>query len=695
MCSKGHQNNQFVLFAKTLNLPKPCKSVFVRISASFYYELFMNGEFVNRGPVYGDPKWCGYDEFEHTFDQETNTIDISIIVHHCSGIKILSTLDAPLGLIADFRIGTKWFGTNESWRCIDLEMWKQNVPARNWALGYCEDYDANLEPLGWQEKVFAPGVISSWQNAVLVENADLIWSGYQARITPYLERKFIQPVAFKTFVAASKGAECIGDVSKYCDEEKLDQITDFNAFNIDALNKQISSANAVTFDLGKEYIGFYEFDIDAQEAVIVEISGAERLKNGRPFIAMRGDHYSVRYKTHQGRQKFKPFFWSGFRYLHLIIRGQASKIRINRIGCLSKGAPLNPRHSFKTEDKTLGRVFELCQHTLEICGQEHLIDCPTREQLQYWADAVFIAQSLWKGFQEESYLRWYLECFLHVPFKSDGQISSVYPGDHDGWTLLDYPLTPVMVGQRFYKANTGQFYKPVETFQKALKLKQWYDNNINKKGLLDPGFEVDEGRRLRNYIDHPGIGWFKFAHPGIDRKGISCPLNIFYCGFVQTLSEIAAHIQSPHYEQLKSQSEKLACTIKEEFLVHNFFHDAKDKGCLSDGTSWQTNSLAVYFDIVGGNEAASVMKHMLDGYDHLCRCTPLFHFYFLYALRKTGLEQEAFELIKREWALMLERGATTAWETFSGHEDESLCHPSATPPFLFLVEKVPVSHLKI
>ncbi len=76
---------------------------------------------------------------------------------------------------------------------------------------------------------------------------------------------------------------------------------------------------------------------------------------------------------------------------------------------------------------------------------------------------------------------------------------------------------------------------------------------------------------------------------------------------------------------------------------------------------------------------------MLAGYDRLCRCSPYFHFYFLPALRVAGLEGEAIALIKQEWGEMLERGATTAWESFAGDELDSLCHPWSTAPYLFLL----------
>lgn len=149
------------------------------------------------------------------------------------------------------------------------------------------------------------------------------------------------------------------------------------------------------------------------------------------------------------------------------------------------------------------------------------------------------------------------------------------------------------------------------------------------------------------------------------------------------LEQALCKSQAASFQQ---QADRLAQAIRTEYFDGAVFHDAKENGTLSEGTSWQTNALAVYFDVVTGPEATAVMRAMLERYDSVCRCSPYFHFYFLPALRKAGLVPEAVELIKREWNPMLERDATTTWEGFCGDEKDSLCHPWSTAPCLFFLE---------
>jgi hypothetical protein len=369
--------------------------------------------------------------------------------------------------------------------------------------------------------------------------------------------------------------------------------------------------------------------------------------------------------------------------LHLVVRGGAQDVTVHQVGCIERKVPLTLASTRYTLDAELARIFELCRYTLEIGVQEHLIDCPTREQAQYWGDAVFIAQSWWKGGGERSYLTWYLECFLHVPFDENGQISSVYPGNHT--VFPDYSLIP-LIGQRFYRENTGAFYRPQETFDKAMQLKRWYDDRLDAQGLVAFDFEEYKANNVINFIDHPGIGWHDFPHRGIDRHGVSCPLNLFYCGFLQILAEIAADLGVPEAQALQQQADALADTIRQVFFDSEVFYDAVNNRQLSDGTSWQTNALAVYFDVATGAEATAIMQAMLQRYDSVCRCSPYFHFFFLPALRKAGLEAEAVELIKREWKAMINAEATTTWEGFCGDDKDSRCHPWSTAPYLFLLE---------
>ncbi len=678
-------NNQYAVFAHALTGPTAAP-IRCSITASHHYELYINGCFVMRGPVPCDPAWCQVDEFTAEWPQGADRAVVAILVHHARGTHIGAIIPSRGGLRATLRTDRERVVTDENWRCLDLPMWRQDIPARGGFLGYCEDYDARLEPEGWESKSWPDHALAAWPHAIAVPNADDIWDGYSPRLTPYLERRESEPVSFRTWHAPGAGASGVGDVSAYQDDETLEPLDGWHPYSPAALSRLGGNANALTLDLGVERVGHYAVELTAPAGTAIEISGAELLRNERPWVFRKNTRYSVRYTTRAGHQTFTSFSWSGFRYLHVVVRGDTRGVRIERVLCAEKRAPIALRNRPRIADPDLARIYELCRHTLSVGAQEHLIDCPTREQAQYWGDAVFIAESLWSAFDEPSYLQWYLECFLHVPFWENGQIGCVYPGSHS--TLLTYSLIP-MIGQRFYKGHRGAFYRPAETLEKALRLKAWYDARRDASGLVTFDYEEYAQQGLRNFIDHPGVGWHNFPHPGIDRQGTSCPLNTFFCGFLRILADVAADVGHESQEALTAQADALAETIRRTFYDEVVFHDAIDDviddGTLSTGTSWQANSLAVYFGIIEGDDATRAMRAMLDGYDHLCRCSPYFHFYFLPALAMAGLHNEALALIVREWGHMLQRQATTTWEGFLGDEKDSLCHPWSTAPLLYML----------
>ncbi len=679
--------NQYALFVRNVTLPEAVSTLRVRVAAAHHYELFLNGAFVSRGPVHTDPRWCQYDVLEWTPRHAGRELCITILVHHSPDIYLHYLLQSPGGLVADFsdREGNLLLGTDAAWKCLTLETWSQEAPKKNPSLDHLEDYDARREPEGWPRKLFPDQAIADWAPAVPVPDAGGIWSNTTERMTPPLRRTLIAPRTFRAWRATGPGAAKMGEVSTYCDEEALQPVGRETGYSPEAVNAVLPEANAFTIDLGREHIGFYTFELEAPEGVVLEVSGAELLRDGRPWIFRKGTSYSMRYRTREGRQRFTSFTWNGFRYMHVVVRGDAARIRFSAIGCLERKAETPALARPELNDPELQRILDLCRRTLEIGVQEHLIDCPTREQTQYWGDAIFIAQSFARGAGEYRYLSWYLECFLHVPFRENGQISCTYPGNHPA-ALLDYSMIP-LIGQRFYREHHGKFRKPAETLEKALQLKRWYDAHIDADGLVSFDYEAYARKGLRTFIDHPGIGWHDFPHPGIDRHGVSCPLNIFHCGFVDILGDIARETGSQKAELFKHEAAALRETIRNLFYDGTVFRDARRNGRNSIHASWQTNALAVYFGLIEGADATNAMRAMLKGYDHLCRCSPYFHFYFLPALRKAGLEQEAVDLIKSEWGAMLRRDATAAWETFSGDAKDSLCHPWSTAPYLFILEQ--------
>ncbi|MBK8024498.1 MAG: hypothetical protein IPK19_24485 [Chloroflexi bacterium] len=73
--------------------------------------------------------------------------------------------------------------------------------------------------------------------------------------------------------------------------------------------------------------------------------------------------------------------------------------------------------------------------------------------------------------------------------------------------------------------------------------------------------------------------------------------------------------------------------------------------------------------------------------------SPWFLFFTLHTLFEQDYSEDALQILREQWNRMLEKGATTFWETFpgdvsSGHWSRSLCHGWSAAPAYFLSTQV-------
>jgi len=389
--SENNSRNQHVLFVKNVKSTKLPGKLNIKITAAYHYELFINGKFISRGPVHGNPENCLFDElyYDLTNDKELN---IAIIVNYYKDTHIHYLIPTETGgLAAEFSSEDLSFSTDETWKCIDLDMWKVDAPEKSLMINYLEDYDSRKEPQGWDDKYFTNEIIKDWDNAVLIPDYDKIWSNYSPRPVPYLKRKLITPKSFTAFKTDEQGADKIEDISTYCEKEEL-QIVEKTWRHLEGrcpqrpnevagdgdppsekekyytINNYLKNneANVFTFDLGKEFVGFYYFEIDAPEGTVIEFCGAEAMKNGRPWIHRIDTLAAARYISKSGRQKFTSFTWDGFRYIHFVIRNNSENVKILDVGCVERKIPLKYTANFIPVDNEIKKIFELCKYTLEI-----------------------------------------------------------------------------------------------------------------------------------------------------------------------------------------------------------------------------------------------------------------------------------------------------------------------------------------
>ncbi|MFW6161734.1 MAG: alpha-L-rhamnosidase C-terminal domain-containing protein, partial [Planctomycetota bacterium] len=118
------------------------------------------------------------------------------------------------------------------------------------------------------------------------------------------------------------------------------------------------------------------------------------------------------------------------------------------------------------------------------------------------------------------------------------------------------------------------------------------------------------------------------------------------------------------------------------------YTDCLRGGEQSDVFSQQTQTAAVMSGVAQGERAERCRAILHDPPDGFVRAgSPFFEFFLLEAYQQEGRDRDLIETIRRDWGFMVDQGATTFWEMWSGRHGRltrSHCHGWSAAPTFFL-----------
>lgn len=664
----------------------------LRISADTNYFVWLNGHYVGQGPGPYVRDTRPVDEYDvtHLLRAGENVI---CVLGSWWGVTSHSRPRGEAGVIAevgweDADGAEHRFGTGEHWRALISEAWARAVPRRSGAVAWTEYYDARREPVGWTQPDFDD---SAWPPARIAPGEDRTLFPRQV---PLLREYHAGPVVLAGAWYAPAPAPDLGEepeLTEFVDSEPLEPLdaawrakleaalTEPGAAVIEPPSK--GAGLALTLDLGREVVGHLELDVEAPEGARIDLAPAELLREGRPWCFRKGCRYAQRYRTRAGRQHWRTAEWHGLRYLHVVLRDLNGPVTIHRLGVWRREADLPWRARFATSDEVLQSVWEVGRHTLTVGTQEVQVDCPTREQAAYWGDACWIG--LWTLWQtgNASHLRHLLLSAEPAQY-ADGQLPASIFSSLDQ-ILFDYTLIMPWSLNAYWR-NTGDPGVARRLDPVVERLLGWYRARRNADGLVEFDAPAAHARGEGTlFIDHPGLGWHNFPHPGLDRRGLSAGLNLFYLRALQAWAELLDALgETERSAATGREAAHVAAAIERVFYdpERGVYADALVDGELSSQVSQQINTLAVLTGVCPPERRRPLLERMLADDPELCRCSPYFWLYQFDAMAMAGMHEEMLRAIIDLWGAMVEAGATTWWETFLGDELDSLCHPWSSAP---------------
>ncbi|GET41224.1 family 78 glycoside hydrolase catalytic domain [Microseira wollei] len=190
--NQGLGRNLYGLFRKSFQIQGNIKSALFSLFADTSYQLFVNGEFVEFGPVRFDPRFPLYDTHDITRYLRPGKNVIAVQVNYF-GHKTFKSIPARAGWIS--------WGTVEldSGKIISLhtegESWRTKPDGAHWryasktsfALNTADLFDQSREELNWKDIDFQD---NQWSKAVEIAKQET-WGALAPRSIPYMSGKII------------------------------------------------------------------------------------------------------------------------------------------------------------------------------------------------------------------------------------------------------------------------------------------------------------------------------------------------------------------------------------------------------------------------------------------------------------------------------------------------------------------------
>lgn len=185
---QGDQRNLYGMFRKTFEITGKVKVAELKMFADTHYQLFINGIFVEFGPVRFDPSFPLYDTHNIAPYLKEGKNAIAVLVNYF-GCKTYKAIKNEAGFIA---WGTLKLENNQlidlstkvgSWKCKKAKAYSRYAPKNSFALNPSELYDQSLEECGWKCADFND---ENWMQAVEIDNQKA-WGKLSPRLLPFMK----------------------------------------------------------------------------------------------------------------------------------------------------------------------------------------------------------------------------------------------------------------------------------------------------------------------------------------------------------------------------------------------------------------------------------------------------------------------------------------------------------------------------
>lgn len=429
--------------------------------------------------------------------------------------------------------------------------------------------------------------------------------------------------------------------------------------------KYTDKGDRLLIDFGREVAGYPDLDFESPCEQELIITYGEHLETGEVSRLIGGRDFSFEFKAKKGRNTwFIPLRRLACRYMEIHYK---ESITPHYVGMQHVYYPMTEiKRSF--DDALLQKIYDVSVRTLRLCMHEHYEDCPWREQALYALDSRNQILFGYSAFRETEYARSNLSLINHG-LRPDGLLSICFPSGND-YPIPFFSLAYILEVCE-YVMHTGDRTLLDETEATIKRIITTFESRTDENGLI-PQFPYP----FWNFYEWSEGNSGKLSRKETDpyEKDHDLILNAFYVYTVEA------------YNKIKGTSYKTESV--RESIKNNLFDEERGMYKISVAGSLYGqlgNALALLIGL-GDSQLAAKVANCEGMTPATLSMKP-----FLYdALLMEGDSYKEFILndIKSVYKNMLDRDATSFWETELGWEDfnyaGSLCHGWSASPVHYL-----------
>ena len=314
----------YTAYRKSFDLPSAATTASARIFADSRYVLWINGSYVERGPVRFDPKGPQYDTIDLSgrLAAGSNSVVVLVLANGHNGKMMQHAPGLAMQLEAATDKGPVVVQTDATWRWTDQT--RYGPPKITWP-DIQDHLDATREDGDWTEPAYDD---STWQTARAIDGTQ--WGPLTACRTPRLRETDV-PL-------------------------KLDA----------PLPRELTAGETATFDPGRMVQAYTEIEIDAEAGATLQLPYAK-----------------ATYVAKAGPQRFFTFDTCGF--ASGSIKVTKGKITLKRVRVVERLYPFDVVGSFHSSDPMLDKLWAVCTRSLQVLSEDAYVDCADRERVE-WMD---------------------------------------------------------------------------------------------------------------------------------------------------------------------------------------------------------------------------------------------------------------------------------------------------------------------